>query len=101
MVPGLVLLAGYTQHQAQGTSLAVIVPVSIAGALAHALRGNVVWSLATWLGLGAGIGALITTPQVYRIPQETLRLVFGVFMALVGGLIISSQPKGEAGEKRD
>ncbi len=99
MVPALVLLVGYTQHQAQGTSLAVIVMVSVSGALTHSLRGNVIWSLAAWMAIGSAVGALVVTPRVYAIPQETLRAMFGIFMVLVGGIISSSRPKGETGEK--
>ena len=42
MVPVMVLLAGFTQHVAQGTSLLVMIPAGAVGALTHQRLGNVV-----------------------------------------------------------
>jgi len=84
MVPMLALLLGYPQHLAQGTSLAVIIPVSISGALAHALKGNIVWSIAYPLALGAVLGAWLMAGQVFAIPDDILRTVFGAFLIAVG-----------------
>ena len=41
MIPAMIYLMGLTQKLAQGISLAVIIPVSISGALIHAKHGNV------------------------------------------------------------
>ena len=98
MVPALALLLGYPQHQAQGTSLAVIIPVSISGALVHMRRGNVVWSLALPLSLGAVLGAWIMAGRVFDIPQETLRILFGGFLIAVGvSMAGSRRPAGTGG----
>jgi hypothetical protein len=83
MVPALLLL-GYDQHLAQGTSLAVIVPVSLSGTLIHVRKGNVIWSFALWLSAGAVLGAWLTAGGVFRIPDPVLRVIFGVFTLLVG-----------------
>ena len=91
MVPALVLLMGYPQHQAQGTSLAVIIPVSISGSLVHFLRGNVIWSLAIWQAAGAVLGAWLVAGTVFGIPQETLRLLFGAFLIFMGVTMVQSR----------
>jgi uncharacterized protein len=95
MVPALVLLLGYSQHLAQGTSLAVIIPVSISGTLVHASKGNVIWSFAFWLAAGAMIGAGIMGSVVVNIPNDQLRLMFGIFMILVGASMMVTR-KGES-----
>jgi len=95
MVPALALLMGYHQHLAQGTSLAVIIPVSISGALIHLQKGNIIWSLATWLSAGAVIGAYVMAANVFDIERETLRMIFGVFLIIMGVSMVSSgSPKG-------
>jgi uncharacterized protein len=93
MVPALVLLMGYPQHQAQGTSLAVIIPVSISGALIHMGRGNVAWGIALWLSAGAVVGAWIMAGRVFGIPGETLRMVFGIFMIAMGASMAITLPQ--------
>ena len=57
IVPFLVLLLGYSQHLAEGTSLAVIVPTVLAGAARHARNGYTEWGLGLRLGVCASLGA--------------------------------------------
>jgi uncharacterized protein len=101
MVPALALLLAYPQHQAQGTSLAVIIPVSISGALVHMRRGNIIWGLALWLSLGAVTGAWIMAGNVFNIPQEMLRMLFGGFLIAVGVSMVTSRPSRPAGGTKD
>jgi len=94
MVPALTLVLGYSQHLAQGTSLAVIIPVSITGAYAHAKRGNVVWPLVGPMSFGAVLGAAIVANTVFKIQGGVLQGLFGVFMFAVGiGMIRSRVPE--------
>jgi uncharacterized membrane protein YfcA len=92
MVPALSLLLGYEQHLAQGTSLAVIIPVSISAGLIHLAAGNVIRSLAWPLALGAVLGAWVMAGGVFSIPQDQLRVLFGVFLLVMGGTMIASRP---------
>jgi uncharacterized membrane protein YfcA len=93
MVPALSLLMGFTQHLAQGTSLAVIIPVSISGVLVHMRRGNVVWPLVGPLALGAGLGAGVMGSLVFKIQDPALRITFGIFMVLVGISMARTPPR--------
>lgn len=95
MVPMLALLLSYPQHLAQGTSLAVIIPVSISGALAHMRRGNISWTIAGPLALGAVIGAWNMAGTVFRIPEDTLRTVFGAFLIAIGVSMVNPGRRGE------
>lgn len=85
MVPLLVLLFGREQHVAQGTSLAVMLPLSVAGCLRYAAKGNVEWTTALALSLGAVIGiTFLGAPFAHYLEGSVLRKLFGVLMIIVG-----------------
>jgi len=85
MVPALVLLAGLTQHQAQGTVLAVLmVPVSALAVMRYYGAGNVKIQLAVLIALGFVFGALIGAHYVQSLPDQTLKRVFGCFLIIIG-----------------
>lgn len=85
MVPALVLLAGLTQHQAQGTVLAVLmVPVSVLAVMRYYAAGNVKVQMAILIGLGFVFGALIGAHYVQSLPEQTLKRAFGCFLIIVG-----------------
>lgn len=88
MVPTLVLLFGFLQKLAQGISLAVMIPVSISGALIHHAHGNVNWGVAFWLVLGGILGGLVGAHlAVLKIDEPVLRGMFGLLMFVVGLLM--------------
>jgi hypothetical protein len=93
MVPAIVFLLGRDQHVAQGVSLAVIIPVSISGALMHARRGNVIPPLALWLSVGAVIGATVVGHAVQRFSSDLLRSLFGIFLVTMGVSMVSRQTR--------
>jgi uncharacterized membrane protein YfcA len=77
MVPALVLVLHMGQRLAHGTSLAAIVPISIAGVAGYALEGEVDWAASLFLIIGsAGLGARIGTHLLHVLPQRVLALVF-------------------------
>jgi uncharacterized protein len=94
MVPAVVYLLGLDQHTAQGISLAVIIPVAISGALIHYRKGNVISTLVPPLALGATLGAYVTAHWVALIPGENLRLLFGIFLVVVGVSMVGRRRAG-------
>lgn len=84
MVPFIVLVLGETQHLAEGTSLAVIVPTAIAGVIAHHKRGYVSFSSAGLLAATGVIGAFIGARLALSLDPGTLKAYFGVFVLVVG-----------------
>ena len=80
LVPIMVLGFGFAQHLAQGTSLAAIIPTSIAGALTHDRDGNVDRRAAVWLGTAGLAGALLGAVLAIQLPRDLLVRVFGVFI---------------------
>jgi uncharacterized membrane protein YfcA len=84
IVPFLTLAVGLSQHAAEATSLLVILPTAIAGSLALRRRGVGDLGLALRFGaVGAG-GGVLGALLALALPASTLRLVFAVFVGIVG-----------------
>lgn len=84
LVPLLVGVLGVAQHQAHGTSLAVIAPIALVGAITYALLGHMDWVLILGLALGGLVGAVLGARLMMRVPARQLRWTFGIFLVLVG-----------------
>jgi len=80
MIPPMVLLAGMSQHLAQGTSLLAMVPVSISGALTHHRLGNVQTDLVSGLVVGAVVGGYIGGMAANLLPELYLKLIFSAIL---------------------
>jgi len=89
MIPTLVLLFGFAQKMAQGISLAVIIPVSISGALIHSAHGNVRWSTGMWLAFGGIFGGLVGARiAVIEVGELVLQGMFGLLVLVTGVLMM-------------
>jgi uncharacterized protein len=84
IVPALVFIMGFTQHQAQGTSLAVIVfPVAILGAYNYYKSGYVNVKFVLILALAFFIGSYLGSLMSINLPEKILKKVFGVAILLL------------------
>lgn len=84
IVPTLVILFGMTQHQAQGTSLAVLIPpVGILAAMTYYKQGFIDLRVAGIICAGFVLGALYGAKIAINIPDIVLKKVFGVFLLIV------------------
>src|SRR6476620_2607335 len=83
IVPLLVLVLGFDQRFAAGTSLAAIVPTAAVGVISYAIHGSVAWIPALILALGAVVGAQIGTWLLPKISQTVLRWSFVGFLVIV------------------
>lgn len=90
MIPFLVLIAGFTQHMAQGISLAVMVPTALVGVASYMKQGN----LNLWVALAMAVGSIpaahFSADLAQRLPQATLRTLFALFMVAVATRIMPS-----------
>ena len=84
IVPFLTLAVGLSQHAAEATSLLVILPTAIAGSLALRRRGIGDLGLALRLGVVGAVGSVLGALLALALPGGALRLVFAVFVGLVG-----------------
>ena len=84
-VPVLVTVFLLPQKSAQGTALAVIVPMALLGALRywHDPKVDVNLLVVAFLAVGALGGALVGTELAMRLPAHWLRKAFAVFMVVV------------------
>jgi uncharacterized membrane protein YfcA len=84
MVPFLLFVAGLSQHEAEATSLLVVLPTAIVASVVLRRRG--VGSLGTALRFGVvgSIGGAGGALLALALPGSTLRIVFAAFLAIVG-----------------
>ena len=80
LVPAMTLGFGISQHVAQGTSLAAIIPTSVVGAVTHDRRGNVLRRAALFMAIGATAGAVLGAVVALHLPREVLARAFGVLL---------------------
>jgi uncharacterized membrane protein YfcA len=84
VVPGLVLLLGYGQKTATGTSLlALILPVGLLGLLAYAREGHVNVRVGMLVAAGLFVGALLGAKVALGQPDATLRKAFAALLAVL------------------
>ncbi len=90
IVPALVLCLDLQQKTAQGTCLAVMVPMALMGAVRYYLNPDIKISPGVILVMiplavvGAYLGSLVAA----ALPAATLRRAFGVFVMLVGAKML-------------
>jgi uncharacterized membrane protein YfcA len=90
LVPALVLLAGFDQHVAQGTSLLVIIPAALLGSFTHHRRGRLTMRDAGALAAGGIIGALGGSAIALSLDEELLRRLFALLLLGVAARLILS-----------
>lgn len=84
LIPALVLLFGLTQHQAQGTTLALMVPpIGLLAALRYYQAGNVKLGVAGFICLGFFVGGLIGANLVQNLSDPLLKKIFALFLFFV------------------
>jgi hypothetical protein len=89
IVPALVLLFGLSQHAAQGTTLALMVPpIGLLAALAYYKQGFVDLKIAAFICIGFFIGGLIGAKFAIGIPEAVLKKMFGFVLLLVSAKMI-------------
>jgi uncharacterized protein len=85
IVPALVFLFGFSQQQAQGTTLALLVPpIGILAAWTYYKHGFVDLKVAAIIAAGFIVGSLLGARFVTGLPNSTLEKAFGTFLVLIG-----------------
>jgi len=81
IIPSLVLLFGLSQHTAQGTALALMVPpIGLLAAWTYYKQGFVDFKIAGLICLGFFFGGLVGAKFATNIPEDILRKIFGVVL---------------------
>ncbi len=90
LVPALIYFAGFSQHKATGTSLAVLLPpIGLAAAYEYYRHDNVDVRAAVMLAFGMFAGSWLGAYSANQMKGPHLRLAFGVFIFGLGIYLIS------------
>jgi hypothetical protein len=96
LVPVLTGVFGLTQHQAHGTSLAVIGATAIAGLVVYGLAGNVAWWPAVLMSLSSILAAGLGARLAARVSRRGLTLAFAAMLLVIAARILWAPPVGSA-----
>ena len=89
MVPSMVFILGFSQHMAQGTSLAVMLPpIGIIAAYNYWKAGQVNIKFALILVIAFLIGSYFGSKFALSLPQSALRKIFGILLILVAARML-------------
>ena len=81
VVPALVFFFGFTQHEAQGTSLGLLVlPVALFGMLNYYKQGYVDFKVVGLLAFSFLIGSYFGSKWTLSLPQETIKKYFAILL---------------------
>ena len=84
IVPMLVLILGLDQKKAQGTSLLCATLIALAGVIPYTIHGNINYTNALFIIIGAIIGAIVGSGIMKRTKNVILRNVFVFLLIYVG-----------------
>ncbi|WP_342747855.1 sulfite exporter TauE/SafE family protein [Flavobacterium magnum] len=85
----MLLIIGLTQQQAQGTSLAVMLPpIAFLAVLNYHQAGQINWKYAIIISLCFIIGSYFGSKIAITIDQKMLKRIFGVVLLIVAGKML-------------
>jgi uncharacterized membrane protein YfcA len=92
IVPCLIFLLGMSQHMAQGTTLALMVPpIGLLAAWTYYEQGSVDVKVAAWICLGFFFGGLIGAKFATLIDASLLKKLFGAALLVTALKMILSK----------
>jgi len=84
IVPALVYFLGFSQKDAQGTSLAVLVlPVAIVAVIYYYKAGHINLKAIPLISIGFILGSFLGGKLVLMLPDATVKKIFAILMILV------------------
>ncbi len=82
-----------------GTSLAVVIPTAASGTWAHACRKCIRWDAVRWMGLSAGLAALVGAALSTRVPGRPLELLLGLVLCGAAIQLLVQRASCDAGSE--
>jgi len=92
IVPALMFLFGFSQHLAQGTTLAAMVPpIGLLAAYEYYNKGFVDMKVAGLIAVGFFIGGFFGARIATYASNEVLHKIFGIILILLGVKLFTSK----------
>jgi uncharacterized protein len=92
LVPAMVLLLGFAQKDATGTSLAaLILPVAALSVIAYARAGHVRWPVALTIGFGIFVGSYFGARIALGTSDLVLRRLFALLLVVTAARLALSR----------
>jgi uncharacterized protein len=84
IIPALIYFGGFTEHEAIGTSLAVLLPpIGLFAAYNYYITGHVNIKYALIIAVAFMIGSYFTSKIAVNIPENIIRKIFSIFLIIV------------------
>jgi uncharacterized membrane protein YfcA len=81
IVPALIFFLGFTQHQAQGTSLGLLLlPVGILAVINYYNKGNVDVKVVAIMSIAFIAGGWLGSKLALRLPEDVVKKIFAIFL---------------------
>jgi len=85
IVPILVLIFGFSEHLAQGTTLALMIPpIGILAAYEYYEKGFINWPVALLVAAGFIVGGFFGSKIAIDLSDGVLQKIFGIALIAVG-----------------
>lgn len=85
IVPVLVYFLGFTQQQAQGTTLFMFLfPIGILGVMNYYKAGAIDWKVAAIIAATFFVGSFFGSKLAISIDQATVKKIFGIIIIALG-----------------
>jgi uncharacterized membrane protein YfcA len=84
IVPALVYFLAFSQKEAQGTSLGImLLPVGILGVIQYYKEGQVDWRVVLIVSLAFLVGAFLGSKLALTLPDRILKRIFAILLLIV------------------
>jgi uncharacterized protein len=95
IVPALVYFLGLTQHQAQGTSLLLMLPpIGILAVMNYYKAGNINWTYGAIIAGAFVVGGYFGSKLSLKLSPNLVKFIFGIIMLYVSIRLIIAGYKG-------
>lgn len=91
MVPLMLLIIGIPMRKASGTSLIAVMILAIPGVIEQGIIGNINYLAGIAIVIGTIPGAVIGARLVTKVPERTLRLLFGCFLIVAAVMLVLNE----------
>lgn len=91
MVPLMLSIIGIPMRKASGTSLIAVMILAIPGVIEQGIIGNINYLAGIAIVVGTIPGAVIGARLVTKVPERTLRLLFGCFLIVAAVMLVLNE----------